>query len=246
MLPSHAAKRLTARGVAANSVVRKAMAEGMVVIGLGTTNAYVAEELLGGPIDPGSFCAGYIGRGLSVVPPERMGRGITLVAGQPASLDPEQVRERLKPGDVLIKGANALDPHGICGVLLGSRTGGTVGAYHPAALATGAETVVPISLAKSVHTPIAQLARAMGAGRLAHAHGIPVGMYPLVGTPLTEREALETLYGVRVQHVASGGVGHGTGAVTLLLEGAPQDVAQAFDALTALAAEQEIPWDDNG
>ena len=44
-------KRLIAKGVAASTVVKKAMKDGIVVIAAGTTNAYVLEELWGRRID---------------------------------------------------------------------------------------------------------------------------------------------------------------------------------------------------
>jgi len=49
---------LIAKGVAAMSVVKKAMKEGMVVVALGTTTAYVLEELWGKRIDKRRYRSG--------------------------------------------------------------------------------------------------------------------------------------------------------------------------------------------
>jgi hypothetical protein len=50
VLPPGAARRLIARGVARLPSVQRALRDGLVVVTLGTTNAYVAEELLGAPL----------------------------------------------------------------------------------------------------------------------------------------------------------------------------------------------------
>ena len=237
VLPPAAAKRLIARGVAALPCVRRALEEGLVVVTLGTTNAYVAEELLGRPVDKAAHCAGYIGRELAVVPAERRGRELVLERGRPVELSPEEVLARLKAGDVIIKGGNVLDPDGVCGVFMASGTGGTVGRYAAAALARGVEIVIPISRIKSIHRRVADLARELGAQRV-RATGLPVGLYPLVGTVVTETEAASLLYGVEATHIASGGVGAGEGAVVLLLSGEEEKVDRAFREIEALAREE--------
>ncbi len=73
------------------------------------------------------------------------------------------------------------------------------------------------------------------------ATGFAVGLCPLVGTVVTEVEAVEILYGVRAEHVASGGIGPGTGAVTLLLVGDAAKVEQAFAALSTLSRDEPPP-----
>ena len=237
VLPPAAAKRLIARGVAALPCVRRALEEGLVVVTLGTTNAYVAEELLGRSVDKAVHCAGYIGRELAVVPAERRGRELVLERGRPVELSPEEVLARLKAGDVIIKGGNVLDPDGVCGVFMASGTGGTVGRYAAAALARGVEIVIPISRIKSIHRRVADLARKLGAQRV-RATGLPVGLYPLVGTVVTETEAASLLYGVEATHIASGGVGAGEAAVVLLLSGEEEKVDRAFREIEALAREE--------
>ena len=246
VLPPAAAKRLIARGVAALPQLRRALEQGLVVVTLGTTNAYVAEELTGKSVDPTSHCAGYVGRTLSVVPTARRGRELVLDRGRPVELSPEEVLARLKAGDVIIKGANVLDPDGVCGVFMASGTGGTVGRYVAAALARGVEIVIPVSRIKSIHRRVADLARELGAQRV-RATGLPVGLYPLVGTVVTETEAASLLYGVEATHIASGGVGAGEAAVVLLLSGEEEKVDRAFQELAALACDEPpLSFDANG
>ena len=233
-----ASKRLIAKGVLALPQVKWALEEGIVVVTLGTTNAYIVEEILGKPVDKAAHCAGYIGRTLSAVPVKRRGREFILERGEPVEITYEELIERLSAGDVIIKGGNLLDPQGTVGVLVAAREGGTVGRYMATAIARGVEIVIPISRLKSVHTPVPELTRCLGTGRVKRSMGFPVGVYPLFGTVVTETEAVELLYGVEARHLASGGVGPGEAAVTLVLSGEEEAVERAFTELSRLAEEE--------
>ena len=62
-------KRLIAKAVVNLGEIKKAFKNGIIVIGVGTTNAYVAEELLGQKIERERFVAGVvIPRGTFVLP----------------------------------------------------------------------------------------------------------------------------------------------------------------------------------
>lgn len=229
VLNPSAAKRLIARGVAALPSIRAALSSGTIVITLGTTNAVVAEELLGEPVDRGAFAAGFIDDRFNVN--ARLGEANEIVIrnGKRIDIDPQELLDSLSTGDVVIKGGNAIDPWGSVGVLMGSPTGGTVGRYHAAALARGVEIIIPISLQKTIHTAIDELAREMGSSKIELCMGLPCGMYPLAGRAVTEIDALETLFPVEVSQIANGGVGRGAGAVSLLITGDSDAVQAAFD-----------------
>ncbi len=53
-------KRLIAQAVKEMPIVKNALANGMVIIGKGTTNAYVAEEITGRKIERAAFVRGRI------------------------------------------------------------------------------------------------------------------------------------------------------------------------------------------
>lgn len=240
VLTPAASKRLIAKGVAALPVVRSALQSGRIIVTLGTTNAVVAEELLGHPIDRGAFAAGFIDTRWNVN--RRFGEAaeVVLQDGREVEMTGDSALSSLAAGDVLLKGGNALDPWGSVGVLMAATTGGTVGRYVAPALARGVDIVIPISVAKSVHTSIAELSLQMGVGRLALHDGLPCGMYPLSGQVISEIEALEFLFAVHAIHVASGGVGPGTGSVSLLLEGEDDAVRAAHAFVGALDEEQAV------
>ena len=237
VLRPSASKRLIAKGVAALPAVKRALASGTVVITLGTTNAFVAEELLESPIDKDVFAAGFIDDRWNVNARIAEAKEIVLRNGQPVEIGAQELIETLDTGDVVIKGGNALDPWGTVGVLLGAASGGTVGRYLSPALARGVEIVIPIGLEKTIHTNITDLATELGSGRIDLCDGLPAGMHPLVGRVVTEIDALETLFAVEVMQVAAGGVGGGEGSVSLLIAGKDEAVKAAFELACSLRDE---------
>ena len=241
VLNATTAKRLIAQSVAAHPLVKDAIARGTVIVTLGTTNGYVASELMGAPIDQGAFAAGMIDDQWNVN--ARLGEATDLVLqnGQSVPFDEEALLGSLTAGDVIIKGGNALDPFGTVGVLMAAATGGTVGRYVPTAQARGVDIVIPISVAKSVHTPIADLTLEMGSHKIELAMGLPCGMYPLAGHVITEIEALALLFDVQAIHVCSSGIGIGRGSVSLLIEGEETKVRAAFARIEELSQMPEIP-----
>jgi len=241
ILNSTTAKRLIAQGVAAHPLVLAALSQGTVIVTLGTTNGYVASELLGEPIDQGAFAAGVIDDRWNIN--ARLGELTDLVLkhGEQVPFDEKEVLGSLTAGDVVIKGGNALDPIGTVGVLMAAATGGTIGRYIPTAQARGVDIVIPISLAKSIHTPIAELTLEMGSRKIELTMGIPCGIYPLTGHVITEIESLALLFDVHASHVCSGGIGIGQGSISLLIEGEEAQVKAAFARIEALSQLPEIP-----
>lgn len=239
VLRPSASKRLIAKGVAALPVVKRALASGTIVITLGTTNAFVAEELLGRPIDRDVFAAGFIDDRWNLNARLGEAREIVLRNGVKADVPRQELLDSLGAGDIVIKGGNALDPWGTVGVLLGSGTGGTVGRYLACALARGVEIVIPIGLEKAILTSVTDLATELGGGRIDLCTGTPCGMHPLVGRVITEIDALEALFPVEAMQVAAGGVGRGAGSVSLLIKGEDEAVKAAFKLVSTLAEETD-------
>jgi hypothetical protein len=237
VLHPDASKRLIAKGVVALPAVKRALTSGIVVITLGTTNALVAEEVLGNPVDRGAFVTGFIDDRWNIN--ARLGEAgeMVLKKGKAVALSSQQLLDSLSVGDVIIKGGNALDPWGTVGVLMGSPTGGTVGRYLSCALARGVDLILPIGLEKAIHSSITDVARELGSGRLDLTMGLPCGMQPIVGRVVTEIDALETLFPVEVTQIAAGGIGKGAGSVSLLIKGEEKAVRAAFDLVQSLLSE---------
>ncbi len=240
VLGNGAAKRVIAKGVVALPAVKSALANGTIIITLGTTNAIIAEEILGRSIDRGAFAAGFIDDRFNVN--ARLGEmgEIVIRNGEEIEIDQQELLDSISTGDVIIKGGNAIDPWGNVGILMASRTAGTAGHYYSIALARGIDMVIPISLQKAIHTSVNDLAREMGSGQIDLSMGLACGMHPLVGRVVTEIDALEALFPVQVTQIASGGVGSGAGSVSLLITGQKSAVRGAFDLVKNISAEPDI------
>jgi len=235
-------KRLIAKAVAQMPAVKKALQDGMVIVGRGTTNTYVAEELTGQKIAHGSYVVGWTGPakgGKTLDSSERAG-DIVLVKGtvQP-NLSMDDALKDLKSGDVVIKGANAIDlEHKLAGVLIGggpSSSAGTTGKAVPAIVARKAHLIIPVGLEKQVAGNIVDIANKMREP-VESLNDIP-SMFLVNGEIITEIEALELLTGVQVFQAAAGGVGGAEGGSRLILRGPRDQVQQALTLVESIQGE---------
>jgi len=222
-------KRLIARAVPALDLVRRALAHGTVIVCRGSTCAYVAEELTGRRLRKFSFVLGR-------VTPAGFDRDdlfdaslpeVVLRRGQPVEgLSLSDALAELQAGDVVIKGANALDYRaGLAANLIGHPSGGTLGAVLGVVHGRGAHLVIPVGLEKLVAGDLLATARRIDE---AHADAAVPRLWPVRGHIVTEIEALSLLCGVDAVHVASGGICGAEGAVWLRVFGSHQQVAAAL------------------
>jgi hypothetical protein len=228
-------KKLIARAVANLPEVKRALADGVVIIGTGSTNADVVEACTGAPTDRARFLAGMITRGLTCVTP-RSARlpNLVLVRGEPRDVSPVEALELPGEHKVLIKGANAVDPSGMAGVLMAAPDGGTVGRLLGYFQAGGWPVVVPVGLEKLIPS-VTDAASRMGRTAFDRSLGARVGLMPITSRfVVTEREALRSLAYVSVTQVAAGGIAGSEGAVTLVLEGDDPAVERALDLVEAV------------
>ncbi|MEN6303719.1 MAG: hypothetical protein ABFD96_13395 [Armatimonadia bacterium] len=220
-------KRLIARGVAALPVVRKALEQGIVLVTKGTTNSYVAEELLGEKIQKGAYVlgrtlpakadvSGVFGGNLSEV---------VLVKGQKSDLPMKEAVAQMGRGDVVIKGANALNyESGIAGLLVGHPEGGTLGTIIGPFYGKGLHLVIPVGLEKEIVGDILDLAETITGEPELSREGMPA-LWPMQGEIVTEIEALELLTGAEVHQIGAGGVCGAEGGIWLAAWGTAEQVA---------------------
>ena len=213
-------KRLIGKAVAALPEIQNAKKKGYLLVGRGSTNAYILEELLGSKIKKEGYMAGQVIKGvLCVLGPEERIKPVTFHKGQVLPVEPGTVLDKLSPGDILLKGANALDSSGNVGVIMASPVGGTMGQFYMAMKARGLEIIYPVGLEKLI--PSVELAAQYGGTMtLGKTIGARVGMACVAdGMVFTELDALESLFDVEAVHFASGGWGGAEGCVTLAVEG---------------------------
>ncbi|MDW8098788.1 MAG: hypothetical protein RML36_04780 [Anaerolineae bacterium] len=233
-------KRLIAKGVAIHPAVQRARQRGWLIIATGTTNGYVVEEVLGQPFDKYAYVTGH------VVPagfdsktrlaPQNLPDVILHDGELVADVTRFEAARQLGPGDVFIKGANALNyERKVAGVCIGDTNGGTVGGTLGPIIGRRATLIIPVGLEKLVAHDILETARLLGQGEETVNHVYP--LFPITGEIITEIEALALLCGVQARHVGSGGIFGAEGAVRLLLQGTPEKIEAALQLVRGLQAE---------
>jgi hypothetical protein len=234
-------KRLIAKGVAQLPCIRRAMSQGTIAVCKGTTNAYVLEELLGEPVEK----TGYVlGATLPARGPERASLlptsipEVVLRDGRPAADFPtvQAAFGIMGPGDVAIKGANALDyDRHLAGVLIGHPEGGTVGSFIGRMHGRKFGLVIPVGLEKQVAGDLHAAEAESLAGDSRESSG--PSLWVIDGEIITEIEALKLLTGVEARQIGAGGIGGAEGAVWLLAHGDDASVARAAALIDSIQGE---------
>lgn len=240
-------KRLIAKGVAADPRVTMAMEDGWVAVCKGTTNAYVLEELLGHDIEKGKYVLG------NVVPTgnaeaKKAFKGsipeIIFHDGEPVvGMTVAEAVNEMGVGDVVIKGANAIDyQQGLAGLLIGHPAGGTLGAILGAVYGRGLELIVPVGLEKQVATGLSTdpLTRPAWMGR----NDIP-RLWVFPASLFTEIEAIQTVVeigDITIRQIGAGGVCGAEGAVWLMISGFEEDLAPVAEVIAQVQGEPSF-WD---
>jgi len=241
-----AGKRVIAQATATLPRVQAALASGTVVIVAGTTNGYVAEEILKNLGQSAGFDRSRFFRGITM-PPGRptteTGRlpdesqfpgDVVIVSGEwRRGMTIFDIADDLKEGDVILKGANAVDlSSGRAAILIGHPKGGTAAIAMQAVVGRRVRLVLPVGLEKRVTGDLDQLAAILN---VPGARG--PRLFPVPGEIITEIEALSVLTGVTANLVAGGGVCGAEGSVWLAISGSPEQEEAAQRILKQVAGE---------
>jgi hypothetical protein len=248
VLTPAASKRLIGKALAVHPAVQSALRSATLVIVAGTTNGYAAEEILKGIGQEEGFSRKRFFRGI-VLPPGRTteeGRlpeesdfpgDVVIVNGVwQNGMTIFDVAEGLREGDVILKGANALDPvRHQAAVLVGHPRGGTVGAALQAAAGRRVRLILPVGLEKRIPGDLMELA-----ARLNAPGGSGPRLLPVPGEVFTEIEAIRLLSGAEAEMIAAGGVGGAEGAVRLALHGSEKQMEKAEELMRAVSVEADF------
>jgi len=148
-------------------------------------------------------------------------------------LDRFSAPKEMKKGDVYIKGANALSyERQMAGVLIGSPTGGTLGAALGHVVGKKINLIIAVGLEKLVYEDISKLHRLVSAEDYEGA-----SLWPITGTIITEIEALNVLTGVKATLLATGGIAGAEGAARLLLDGTDEEVKAGIKLIDSIKGE---------
>jgi hypothetical protein len=244
-------KRLIGKAVAQMPIVKNALANGMVIIIKGTTNAYVAEEITGKKADHAAFVTGRIEpeKGAKYLPKVKPVNHLILEKGKVVDISLPEAAKKLRAGDVVIKGANALDyKNKMAATNILHPEGGTLGATFPIGVARKAHLVIPVGLEKLVagdladmtlkmREPMQSLPAPSGSSSSAFpGHNIP-SMWLLTGEIVTELEAIKILTGATAFQSSAGGVSGAEGGVWLVFRGTLDQVKKAMELAKSVQGE---------
>jgi hypothetical protein len=247
VLTPAAGKRIIAKAIITHPAVLSALKSGILVIMAGTTNGYAAEELLItlGQIE--GFNRRRFFRGLTLPPSEpttETGRlpdenefpgDVILVDGAwQKGKTIFDVVDDLKEGDVILKGANAVDlMHHRAAVLIGHPRGGTIAAAVHAVVGRRVRLILPVGVEKRIPGDLDSLAAKLNVPGVNGPR-----LFPVPGEIMTELEAIQLLTGASAEISAAGGVGGAEGAVWFTVSGESQQEAAALALLESVCREQ--------
>ncbi|HSD58420.1 MAG TPA: hypothetical protein VLB04_09585 [Methanotrichaceae archaeon] len=246
VLTPAAGKRLIAKALAVHPAIQAALKSGTVAIIAGTTNGYVAEEILASIGQAEGFSRKRFFRGI-VLPPWRETTPDGRLPDESGFPDDViivngiwrkgktifDIVDDLLEGDVILKGANALDlARRQAAILIGHPKGGTTSAILQAVVGRRARLILPVGLEKRIPGDLMDLAARLNA---PGAHGYR--LLPVPGEIFTEIDAIKLLTGAEAEMIAAGGVGGAEGSVWLALWSSEERMAKAEKLLMAVAME---------
>ncbi|MCU0520359.1 MAG: hypothetical protein MUF84_06690 [Anaerolineae bacterium] len=224
-------KRLIGKGMAQHPHIQAALEKGTLVIIAGTTNGYVAEEILTALGQVEGYTRVGFRRGVTVGPGGKLASAafpgdVVIVDGmwQKGKTIFDAVGD-LDAGDIVLKGANALDPYGQAAVQIAATDGGTVHAALSAVYGRRVRLIIPAGLEKRVFDDVVELAKLVNASDASGPR-----LYPIHGEIFTELDAIELLTGAYAQLIAAGGIygAEGSGWVAVTGSDEQEDAAAAL------------------
>lgn len=246
VLTPAAGKRLIGKAVIKHASVKEALKNGTVVIVAGTTNGYVAEEIFSMMGKKNGFQRDRFYRGI-ILPPDRpktsTGRSYDESKFPGDVIIKKGVYQKgktifdvvddLREGDVILKGANALDlMQRRAAILIGAPKAGTIGASIPAVVGRRVKLILPIGLEKRVYENLDELAAKMNAPGAKGPRLLPVP-----GEIFTELDAIALLTGASASLTAAGGVCGAEGSIWLSVSGKPAQEKAAEKLIKSVISE---------
>ncbi len=234
-LTSAESRRLIAKAVVAMPEFKKAWESAYLLLAGGTTNAFIAQELLGRDgIEPGRCTVGISTDGLLCVtnPDSRKSFPNVFYKGEKSDKTLVEALADFHAETVVIKGANAVDMNGYVGIITSGFDGGTVPRIIGPVTSKGLKFITPVGLEKLVPSVQASAKALGGATHIDISMGADPGMYCIgTSTIVTEIEAIRMLFNADATLVCCGGVGGNEGAVTLAVDGDEKDIKALVEFL---------------
>jgi hypothetical protein len=146
----------------------------------------------------------------------------------------EESLETLRSGDVGISGANAIDQFGNAALMYGAPLGGRPGRVISGVMAELSNLFIAVGLEKLIPGSITEIISRTGNKDIDISMGMPVGLTPIVGKIVTEKDAVSLLADVDCTVIGMGGISGAEGATTMVIEGKADEVEKVFAIITSV------------
>ncbi|OGP68507.1 MAG: hypothetical protein A2W27_00345 [Deltaproteobacteria bacterium RBG_16_44_11] len=241
-----AGKRLIGKAIVAHQAVKAVRKKGTIVIIAGTTNGYVAEELLSKASKTKDFKRDRFFRGIVLPPggPKTKGGRLADQSSFPGDVVIQDgvwqrgktifdVVDDLKEGDVILKGANALDlAQRRAAILIADSKAGTIGVAMRVVVGRRVRLIIPVGLEKRISGNLDEIVAMMN-----EPGGEGPRLMPVPGEVFTELDAIALLTGAKTYLVSAGGVCGAEGSVWLAVNGKSSE-EKAAEALIKSVADE--------
>ena len=217
-------KRLIAKAIVQMPEVKGAFENGKIVLKGGTTVSAICEELVGVPLR----ISGRItekGTLTAKNSDEQLPHSALVENETQINIDDtiSEIVEGLGREDVIIISGNAMDINGNVAMMAGAPGGGTPGRAVTGILTQGAHVIIPMGLEKLIPGSIQEAIQAAGREKDL-SYGMAVGLIPLVGKVVTEKDAVEILALVSCTVIGKGGIHGGEGSTVMVVKGEKEPV----------------------
>ena len=222
-------KRLIAKGFCNIPEVQERLKKGMIILTRGTTNTYIAEELVGLKAPHGSFLTGhFVPQGTKA-----LNKGVA----------PTEALKRLQEGDIVVKGGNLLNYHKKqAAVCIGAPDGGTTYRFLPYVGEGKAQLIIPIGLEKETSGDLSQYEQVLALPHEKLTFLPKIHLFQ-TGRIFTEIEALKQIANVKVLPFGVGGVAGREGGISLAVIGTKGDVDKILQFIQTIQGERRFEED---
>ncbi|MBN1473542.1 MAG: hypothetical protein JW914_02910 [Syntrophaceae bacterium] len=246
ILTPAAGKRLIAKAMLKHPAIVAAYKKRTIVIIAGTTNGYIAEEMLSKIDKRAAFSRGRFFRGIVLPPggPKTKGGRLADQSGFSGDVVIQNgvwqkgqtifdVVDNLKEGDVILKGANALDlENKRAAILIADSKSGTIGAALRVIVGRRVRLIIPVGLEKRISGNLDEAVALMN-----EPGGKGPRLMPAPGEVFTEIDAIELLTGAKANLVSAGGVCGAEGSLWLAVIGKLSQEKAAENLIKSIARE---------
>jgi hypothetical protein len=217
-------KKIIAKSISNRADIQKALRNGKILLKGGTTVSAVSEELVGQKLRIGGRISP---RGtMNTLKKHDQHHTLLIENGKYSGIDPTILKETAELGkdDVIVVGANALDVDGNAAMMAAAPLGHNAGQAISGFSSQGTKVIIAVGLEKLIPGKIRDAIQACGRISIDKSMGAAIGLIPVVGEIVTEKEALENLADVNATVVGAGGIQGAEGSTTIVIDGSESEV----------------------